>query len=52
MLFDLYDIPFEAQALYPLVGGVLGVLFGALGLFTRFCLRRAVAGDDCGGHGR
>ena len=49
MLFDLYDIPFEAQALYPLVGGVLGVLFGVLGVFTRFCLRRAVAGDDAEG---
>ena len=30
MLFDLYYIPFEAQALYPLFGEVLGVLFGAL----------------------
>jgi len=50
MLFDLYDIPFEAQAVYLLFGGVLGVLFGALALLTRFCLRQAVTGESAG-HG-
>ena len=49
MLFDLYDIPFEAQAVYPLFGGVLGVLFGALALLTRFCLRQAVTGESAQG---
>ena len=49
MLFDLYDISFEAQALYPLFGGVLGILFGALALLTRFCLRQAVAGESAQG---
>ena len=49
MLFDLYDIPFEAQAVYLLFGGVLGVLFGALALLTRFCLRQAVTGESAQG---
>ena len=49
MLFDLYDIPFETKVLYPLFGGVLGVLFGALALFTQFCLRQAVVGNNAEG---
>ncbi len=49
MLFELYDIPLEAQALHPLLGGVLGILFGALALFTRFCLHQAVVGDSAEG---
>lgn len=45
MLLELYDFGVEARTLHILLGVILGVVFGAAAQVSRFCLRRAVAGD-------
>lgn len=47
MLFDLYDLPFDAQGAQILLGVALGLAFGIAAQISRFCLRRGlVAGPD------
>lgn len=45
MLFELFDLPFDVRTGHLLWGLGVGVVFGALALITRFCIRRAIAGD-------
>ena len=45
MLLELYDFGLEARTLHLFAGLVLGLVFGAAAQVSRFCLRRAVAGD-------
>ena len=45
MLLETLDLGLEARTLHLIAGLVLGVLFGAAAQASRFCLRRAVAGD-------
>ena len=45
MLLELYDFGLEVRTLHLLAGLVLGLVFGAAAQVSRFCLRRAVAGD-------
>ncbi len=47
MLFELYDLPFDAQGAQLLLGLALGLAFGIAAQISRFCLRRGlVAGPD------
>jgi uncharacterized membrane protein YedE/YeeE len=47
MLFETYDLPFDAQGAQLFVGLALGLLFGVAAQISRFCLRRGlVAGSD------
>ncbi len=47
MLFELYELPFDAQGAQLLIGLALGLAFGVAAQVSRFCLRRAVvAGPD------
>ncbi|MCZ4352734.1 YeeE/YedE family protein [Roseovarius aestuarii] len=47
MLFELYDLPFDAQSAHLLLGLALGLVFGIAAQISRFCLRRGlVAGPD------
>ena len=47
MLFDLYELPFDAQTAHLLLGLALGLGFGIAAQISRFCLRRGlVAGPD------
>ena len=45
MLLEMYDWGYEARTLQVLFGLGLGLVFGIAAQITRFCLRRAVAGD-------
>ncbi|MEH6647393.1 YeeE/YedE family protein [Sulfitobacter sp.] len=45
MLLEQYDWGLDARTLQVLFALVLGVVLGAAAQITRFCLRRAVAGD-------
>ncbi|WP_394196206.1 YeeE/YedE thiosulfate transporter family protein [Litoreibacter albidus] len=45
MLLETYDWGLEARTLQLLFGLGLGLVFGVAAQITRFCLRRAVAGD-------
>lgn len=45
MLFELYDLPIDAQASHVMLGLLIGLLFGVAAQVTRFCLRRAVVGE-------
>ena len=45
MLLELYDWGLEARTLQVIAGLILGLVFGAAAQATRFCLRRAVAGE-------
>lgn len=45
MLLESLDLGLEARTLHLIAGLALGVLFGAAAQASRFCLRRAVAGD-------
>ncbi|MEM9344289.1 MAG: YeeE/YedE family protein [Pseudomonadota bacterium] len=45
MLLELYDFGLEARTLHIAAGLLLGLVFGIAAQITRFCLRRAVAGD-------
>ncbi|WP_300546927.1 YeeE/YedE thiosulfate transporter family protein [Roseovarius sp.] len=45
MLLELYDFGLEVRTLHILLGAALGVVFGVAAQVSRFCLRRAVAGD-------
>jgi uncharacterized membrane protein YedE/YeeE len=47
MLFELYELPFDAQGAHLLLGLALGLIFGIAAQISRFCLRRGlVAGPD------
>jgi uncharacterized membrane protein YedE/YeeE len=46
MLLEAYDWGLEARTLQLLFGLGLGLIFGVAAQITRFCLRRAVAGDS------
>lgn len=46
MLLELYDFGVEARGLHLLAGLLLGLAFGVAAQISRFCLRRAVAGDS------
>ena len=45
MLLELYDLPFESRTLHLILGAIMGLVFGVAAQISRFCLRRAVAGD-------
>ena len=45
MLLDQIPFPLDARGLHVLFGALLGVVFGVAAQISRFCLRRAVAGD-------
>lgn len=45
MLLETLDLGFEARSLQLIAGLLLGLVFGIAAQITRFCLRRAVAGD-------
>ncbi len=42
MLFELYDLPFDAQGARLLLGLVMGLVFGVAAQVSRFCLRRGL----------
>lgn len=46
MLLELFDFGLEARSLHLILGALIGLLFGAAAQISRFCLRRAVAGDE------
>ncbi|MFX0545908.1 YeeE/YedE family protein [Roseovarius sp. S1116L3] len=47
MLFELYDLPVDAQGARLILGLALGLMFGIAAQISRFCLRRGlVAGPD------
>ncbi|MGK7752511.1 MULTISPECIES: YeeE/YedE family protein [unclassified Roseovarius] len=46
MLLDSLPFDLPAQTLHLLLGALLGLVFGVAAQISRFCLRRAVAGDD------
>ena len=46
MLIEVLDFGVEARGLHLGAGLLLGLLFGIAAQISRFCLRRAVAGDD------
>lgn len=49
MLFELYDLPVDAQGARLILGLLLGLVFGIAAQVSRFCLRRGlVAGPDRG----
>lgn len=45
MLLETLDLGLEARTLHLIAGLVLGLVFGIAAQISRFCLRRAVAGD-------
>jgi uncharacterized membrane protein YedE/YeeE len=45
MLLDPLNLGLEARTLHLIAGLVLGLFFGAAAQISRFCLRRAVAGE-------
>ncbi len=45
MLLETLDLEMETRALHLIAGLLLGLLFGVAAQISRFCLRRAVAGD-------
>ena len=45
MLLETLDTGLEARTLHVIAGLILGLVFGAAAQISRFCLRRAVAGD-------
>lgn len=45
MLLETLDLGLEARSLHLIAGLLLGLVFGAAAQISRFCLRRAVAGD-------
>jgi len=45
MLLEAYDWSLEPRQLMILIGALLGLAFGIAAQISRFCLRRAVAGD-------
>ncbi|MEM9426495.1 MAG: YeeE/YedE family protein [Pseudomonadota bacterium] len=45
MLLESLDIGLEARTLHLIAGLLLGLVFGVAAQISRFCLRRAVAGD-------
>lgn len=45
MLLETLDWGLEARTLHLLLGALLGLVFGVAAQISRFCLRRAVAGD-------
>ena len=45
MLLETLDLGLEARTLHLIAGLVLGLIFGVAAQISRFCLRRAVAGD-------
>jgi len=46
MLFETYDIGIDPRTLHVAAGLSLGLIFGVAAQISRFCLRRAVAGDQ------
>lgn len=45
MLFETYEFGLDARTLHMLAGLILGLVFGAAAQVSRYCFRRAVAGD-------
>lgn len=45
MLLEAFDFGIETRNLHLIAGLLLGLVFGVAAQITRFCLRRAVAGD-------
>lgn len=45
MLLETYEFGIEVRAIHLILGLVLGVVFGVAAQISKFCLRRAVAGD-------
>ena len=45
MLLDQIPLPLDPRGLHVLLGALLGLVFGIAAQISRFCLRRAVAGD-------
>ena len=45
MLLESLDLGYEARTLHLFAGLFLGLIFGVAAQISRFCLRRAVAGD-------
>jgi uncharacterized membrane protein YedE/YeeE len=45
MLLETLDLGIEVRTVHLIIGLVLGVVFGIAAQISRFCLRRAVAGD-------
>lgn len=45
MLLETLDLGLEARTLHLIAGLLLGLVFGVAAQISRFCLRRAVAGD-------
>ena len=46
MLLELYDLGIETRSLHLIFGVIIGLVFGVAAQISRFCLRRAVAGDE------
>ena len=46
MLLESLDLGMEVRALHVLIGLVLGAVFGIAAQISKFCLRRAVAGEN------
>ena len=44
MLFELYEIPFDARTMHVILGLFVGLTFGVAAQISRFCLRRAIVG--------
>ncbi|MFO6465449.1 YeeE/YedE family protein [Jannaschia sp. KMU-145] len=45
MLLEQFDLGLEPRVLHVLLGAAIGLVFGIAAQISRFCLRRAVAGD-------
>ena len=45
MLFETWDIGLEPRTTHLIAGLLLGLIFGVAAQISRFCLRRAIAGD-------
>lgn len=45
MLLETFDLGYEVRTLHLIAGLFLGLIFGAAAQVSRFCLRRAVAGE-------
>lgn len=45
MLLEQYDFGIDPRTLHLVLGALLGAVFGIAAQISRFCLRRAVAGD-------
>lgn len=46
MLLETYDFGVEVRTLHLILGLLLGAIFGIAAQISKFCLRRAVAGDE------